>query len=60
MARASKTSKQFPLRLPDGLSDRVREVADQNNRSMNSEIVTILKRAVFDPLENEKADAPRA
>lgn len=60
MARASKQSDQFPLRLPPGLRDLVREAADQNNRSMNSEIVTVLQRAMNAHPENEKADAQRA
>lgn len=30
------------LRLPDGMRERIKAAADQNNRSMNSEIVATL------------------
>lgn len=30
---------QFMLRLPDGLRDKIKEVAKANNRSMNAEIL---------------------
>lgn len=39
----SRTQDQFVLRLPDGLRDRIADVAKSNNRSMNSEIVAILE-----------------
>ncbi|WP_165220342.1 Arc family DNA-binding protein [Affinirhizobium pseudoryzae] len=48
------------VRMPDGLRSRIKEEAERNQRSMNAEIVFHLHRAMFDPLENEKADAPRA
>lgn len=48
------------VRIPDNLRQRLRIAAEENNRSMNAEIVYHLQRAMFDPLENEKADAPRA
>jgi predicted HicB family RNase H-like nuclease len=57
MRRPGRGSDQFALRLPDGLRDRIKEAADQNRRSMNSEIVTILEMAVFDPLKMEKPAA---
>jgi len=56
MTRTGRGSDQFSLRLPEGLRDRVREVADANMRSMNAEIVCILERAIFDALETEKGD----
>jgi hypothetical protein len=40
--------------MPDALRHRIKELAAENRRSMNSEIVVILERAVFDPLKNEK------
>ena len=41
----SDVAERFMLRLPDGLRDRIREVAARNRRSMNSEIVLHLERA---------------
>jgi len=38
---------KFMLRLPDGLRERVAEAGKSNNRSMNSEIVTILENALL-------------
>ncbi|MCF3642910.1 Arc family DNA-binding protein [Rhizobium sp. TRM95111] len=40
----------YPLRLPDGMRDRIKEEAERNCRSMNAEIVFHLQRALFDPL----------
>lgn len=55
------------LRLPDGMRDRIRRLADENARSMNSQIIYMLEYA-FDDMdlsahnyENpKKAEATRA
>jgi hypothetical protein len=57
MSRVGREGEKFALRLPDGLRGRIKEVADQNSRSMNSEIVMILERAIFDPMEMKKGEA---
>lgn len=44
MKVASRGSDQFSLRLPDGLRDRIKEVAEENGRSMNSELIYRLTR----------------
>ncbi|WP_185748806.1 Arc family DNA-binding protein [Herbaspirillum sp. SJZ107] len=36
----------YPLRMPEGLRDRLNEQAKLNNRSLHGEIVAILQRAV--------------
>ena len=46
MAKASRGSEQFPLRLPDGLRDRVKEKADANGRSMNAEIIAAIESTI--------------
>lgn len=38
-----KLQDQFMLRLPNGMRDRVRTLAEKNNRSMNSEIIAALE-----------------
>lgn len=48
MAKAGRGSDQFPLRLPDGLRDRVKRHAEANGRSMNSEIVSLLEQGLFE------------
>lgn len=40
---------RYMLRLPDGMRDRIKAVAEANNRSMNAEIVSALEDA-FPPL----------
>jgi len=35
----SRTADKFVLRLPEGLRDRINQVAEDNQRSMNGEIV---------------------
>lgn len=45
-ARPGRGSDQFPLRLPDGMRDRIKERAEANGRSMNAEIVSLLEGAL--------------
>ena len=35
----SRDAPQFQLRMPDDLRDRIKDAADANGRSMNSELV---------------------
>jgi hypothetical protein len=39
----AKKQDQFIVRFPDGMRDKIKELADQNNRSMNAEIVLALE-----------------
>jgi hypothetical protein len=49
MAKSTKSNDpvneqdKFMLRLPVGMRDRIKAVADKNNRSMNAEIVATLE-----------------
>jgi plasmid stability protein len=56
--RPGRGADQFPLRLPDGMRQKIRAAADANARSMNSEILDRLD-ASFDPepMSQEHADA---
>lgn len=47
-----QTTDKYVLRLPDGMRERIRKVAEANRRSMNSEIVFTLERAL--PAEESK------
>lgn len=38
---------KFVLRLPPGMREHIKQNAKDNGRSMNSEIVQILKEAIF-------------
>jgi hypothetical protein len=42
----SETQDRFIVRLPDGMRDRIAELAKSNNRSMNAEIVQRLEWAL--------------
>ncbi|KQV68414.1 hypothetical protein ASC90_12450 [Rhizobium sp. Root1220] len=55
MARAGRGSDQFPLRLPDGMRDRIKESAEAAGRSMNAEIVLRLESS----FRSDKADVMR-
>ncbi|QND50824.1 Arc family DNA-binding protein [Phyllobacterium sp. 628] len=50
MAKPGRGSDQFPLRLPDGLRDRIKARAEQRGRSMNTEIVLLLEREFPEPI----------
>jgi plasmid stability protein len=41
--RKPQTQDKFILRLPDGMRDRIKVAAENNNRSMNAEIVARLE-----------------
>lgn len=47
-ARPGRGSDQFPLRLPDGMRERLKAEAEKNSRSMNAEIVDRLEQALAD------------
>lgn len=46
--RSGQGSVQIALRLPPSLRDRIRDAAEKNGRSMNSEIVSTLEQ-VYPP-----------
>ena len=43
MATVGRGAEQYTVRFPDGLRDRIKAAADENNRSMNAEIVATLE-----------------
>lgn len=45
---ANKDADQYLLRLPDGLREQIRERADANGRSMNTEIIAALTQWLLD------------
>lgn len=47
--------ERYIVRMPDGMRDRIKEEAERNRRSMNSEIIYQLNRA-YSAQETEKAD----
>lgn len=53
-----KEYDKFVVRLPDGMRDQIAKRADENGRSMNSEIVQILQDALEDKsLDIDKIDS---
>jgi hypothetical protein len=48
-----RESDKFMLRLPDGMRDRIRFVAERNNRSINAEIVATLEKAYPPPVTDQ-------
>lgn len=45
-AYSSRTADKFVVRLPDGMRDRIAEVARNQHRSMNSEIIARLESSL--------------
>jgi len=43
---SSRTADKFVVRLPDGMRDRIAEVARNHHRSMNSEIIARLEQSL--------------
>lgn len=50
----SEKADQFIVRLPEGMRDRIKQSAEENCRTMNSEIVFHLRRAIIDSAETKK------
>ncbi|QGA55856.1 Arc family DNA-binding protein [Brucella sp. 2280] len=46
---ASRSLDKIIVRLPDGMRDRLKEVAEQNNRSVNAEVVARLEQSFMFP-----------
>jgi len=47
----SDQADKFMLRLPNGMRDRIKDAAEQNGRSMNSEIVMRLESSLNNLLD---------
>lgn len=45
----SRTSDQFVARFPDGMRAKIKALAATNGRSMNQEIIILLRRAIEMP-----------
>ncbi len=46
IAYSSRTADKFVVRLPEGMRDRIAEVARDQHRSMNSEIIARLESSL--------------
>lgn len=44
--RVPQVADKYIVRLPDGMRERISEMAKGNNRSMNAEIVSMLQQAM--------------
>lgn len=44
---SSRTADKFVVRLPDGMRERIADVARNHHRSMNSEIIARLERSLI-------------
>lgn len=44
----SRVADKFVVRMPDGMRERIAEIAQSNHRSMNAEIIITLERLVDD------------
>ncbi len=55
----SRTADKFVVRLPDGLRNKIAEIAKKNHRSMNSEIVRCLDLQLLgaEETDNQLADS---
>lgn len=60
---SSRTADKFVVRLPDGMRDRIADVARNHHRSMNSEIIARLEQSLIqegslDENLNMRLDSP--
>ncbi len=59
-AKPGRGSDQFPLRLPDGMRDTIKEVAAENKRSMNAEIIALIEEGLASRLREAPEIPPSA
>lgn len=45
----SRTAEKFVLRMPDGMREKIAEIARENHRSSNSEIIARLEQSMGEP-----------
>lgn len=62
VAEAGKTEgpalvEKFVIRLPAGLRDQIRQISEQNRRSMNSEILMMIEGNIQSQLQQEMITA---
>ncbi|GIZ12205.1 DNA-binding protein [Pseudomonas sp. NCCP-436] len=60
---SSRTADKFVVRLPDGMRERIADVARNHHRSMNSEIIarleqSMLQEGALDDNLNLRLDSP--
>jgi plasmid stability protein len=60
---SSRTADKFVVRLPDGMRERIADVARNHHRSMNSEIIarleqTLLQEGVLGDDQGLRLDSP--
>lgn len=60
---SSRTADKFVVRLPDGMRERIADVARNHHRSMNSEIIarleqSLLQEGAFDDDLSMRLDSP--
>lgn len=49
--------EKFVIRLPNGLRDQIRQLSEQNRRSMNSEIIMVLENHIRQQFMAQMAEA---
>jgi hypothetical protein len=49
--------EKFVIRLPNGLRDQIRQLSEQNRRSMNSEIIMVLENHIRQQVMEHLAEA---
>ncbi|MEY4641199.1 MAG: Arc-like binding domain [Pseudomonadota bacterium] len=49
--------EKFVIRLPNGLRDQIRQLSEQNRRSMNSEIIMVLENHIRQQFMEHMAEA---
>lgn len=54
--RKSQDQDKFIVRLPHGMRERIKEVADRNHRSMNAQIVEVLLEKYPEPAPENITD----
>lgn len=44
--KTSRRSDQFTLRFPDGMRERIKQIAEANRRTANAELIVLIEKGI--------------
>lgn len=53
--KTSRRSDQFTLRFPDGMRERIKQIAEANRRTANAELIVLIEKGIA--VDSDKVQA---
>lgn len=58
--KTSRRSDQFTLRFPDGMRERIKQIAESNRRTANAELIVLIEKGIAADVDNSKSPSGEA